>query len=64
LVDFGKGRIWDIAFSKVELESKYRELLSYRMENQDELHAIANWYRDNFFIEPTEEAITRIFEIN
>ena len=64
LVDFGKGKIWDFAYSKTELEFKYRELLSYREENQKELYSIAEWYKSNFFIEPTEDAISRIFKLN
>jgi hypothetical protein len=63
LVDFGKGKIWDIVFSKAELKIKYRELLVFRENNPDEINIIADWYKDNFFVEPTVENISKVFEL-
>jgi hypothetical protein len=63
LVDFGKGKIWDIVFSEIELKIKYRELLVFRENNQDEINTIADWYKDNFFVEPTVENISKVFEL-
>jgi len=63
LVKYGKGKIWDIAFSKDDVEKLYNKLLKYRVEHTDEIKEIAFWYRDNFFVEPTEENIVEVFEL-
>ena len=64
LVDMGKGKMWDIAFNAIEVEQKIKKLLEFRNKNMDEIKVIATWYKDNFFIEPTEENIVRAFELN
>jgi len=64
LVDFGKGKIWDIAFSKDDVKILYNNLIDYRKNNAEEIKEIASWYKDNFFIEPTEENIIKTFELN
>lgn len=61
LVEYGKGKIWDIAFSKDEVEIIYNKLLEYRSNNQEEIQKIALWYKENFFVEPSEERIVEIF---
>jgi len=63
LVDYGKGKIWDIAFNKNDIERLYNKLLKYREENIIEIEEIAFWYRDNFFVESTEENIVKVFEL-
>ena len=64
LVDYGKGKIWDIAFSKDAVIILYNKLLKYRQNNKEEIKKIASWYKDNFFVEPTEENIVKAFELN
>ncbi|ALV23666.1 hypothetical protein CIG2463D_0051 [Campylobacter iguaniorum] len=64
LVEYGKGKIWDMAFSKDEITFLYNKLLDYRKNNKEEIKKISNWYKDNFFVEPTEENIKIIFGIN
>jgi len=63
LVEYGKGKIWDIAFSKDDVKKVYNDLIEYRNNNKKEIKEIASWYRDNFFIEPTEENIIKAFEL-
>ena len=63
LVKYGKGEIWDIAFSKDDVKRLYNELIEYRENNIEEIKEIASWYKDNFFIEPTEENIVKAFEL-
>ena len=63
LVEYGRGKIWDIAFSKDEIESIYNSLISYRDKNRDKITKIAKWYKDNFFIEPKRENIIRAFDL-
>ena len=63
LVKHGKGKIWDIAFNKDDIQKLYNTLLEYREENPQEIKEIASWYRDNFFVEPTEENIIKVFEL-
>lgn len=61
LVEYGKGKIWDIAFSKEEVFELYDKLINYRDENKKEIKEIAIWYKENFFIEPTEANIVKAF---
>ena len=63
LVEKGKGKIWDIAFNINEIDDIYKKLIDYRANNQEEIIEIAKWYKNNFFIEPTEESIVRVFEL-
>jgi hypothetical protein len=63
LVDLGKGKIWDTAFSELELKEKVDILLEFRKNNLAEVNLISNWYKNNFFIEPTEENISKMFEL-
>jgi len=55
LVSYGKGKIWDIAFSKDDVKILYNKLVECRKNNIDEIQKISMWYRDNFFIKPTEK---------
>lgn len=63
LVEYGKGKIWEIAFSKDDVKRLYNELIEYRRNNIEEIKEIASWYKDNFFIEPTEENIVKTLEL-
>lgn len=63
LVDMGKEKMWDIAFNMIELEQKMKKLLEFRYKNMDEIKGIATWYKDNFFIEPNEKNIVKVFEL-
>jgi len=63
LVKYGKGQIWEIAFSKDDVEKHYNKLMEYRNAHLNEIEKIANWYKANFFVEPTEENIIKAFEL-
>jgi len=63
LVDYGKGKIWDMALNKDEIKKSYNKLLKYRLENRKEIEDIALWYKSNFFIEPTRDNIIEAFEL-
>jgi len=63
LVNFGHRKIWDIVFEKKELKVKMNALLEFRKNNPQEINLISNWYKNNFFIEPTEENISKMFEL-
>jgi len=64
LIDYGKGKIWDIAFNEDDVKRLYNTLIEYRKNNQDEIRQIARWYKENFFIEPTEENIVKAFDLD
>ena len=64
LVEHGKGKIWDIAFEKEELKDGINALLEFRKNNRHEIHNISTWYKDNFFVEPTEESIIKVFKLD
>jgi hypothetical protein len=61
LVEYGQGKIWDIAYDMNEIEEIYRKLIDYRAKNKGEIMDIANWYKDNFFCEPTDENLVKTF---
>ncbi len=61
LVEYGKGKIWDIAFSKDDVIFLYNKLLEYRKSNCDEIKNIGKWYRDNFFEPLTDENLIKTF---
>jgi|SaaInlStandDraft_4_1057021.scaffolds.fasta_scaffold07726_3 hypothetical protein len=63
LVSYGKGEIWDIAFNSDDARRQYNELLEYRNHNPKRVRDVACWYKENFFIEPTEENIVKAFEL-
>ena len=42
----------------------YDNLLKYKNNNLNKVEKIACWYKENFFVEPTEENIVRAFEFN
>ena len=46
-----------------EIDAIYKKLMDYRVKNKGEIIKIANWYKDNFFIEPTEENIIKAFDL-
>ena len=64
LVEYGKGKVWDIAFSKNDVKRLYNDLLNYRVNNITEIRDISRWYKENFFIEPTEKNILQAFELD
>ena len=63
LVEYGKGQVWDIAFSGDDVDLLYNRLISYRKNNKNEIENIRQWYKENFFIEPAEENVIKAFEI-
>jgi hypothetical protein len=64
LVEYGKGKIWNIVFERRELEESINTLLKFRKSNSDEIDSISTWYKDNFFVEPTEESIIKVFKLD
>ena len=63
LTIMGKSKIWDIAFSKGEMKQKSKQLIEFRNKNMNEINDIAIWYKNNLFIEPSEENIVKTFEL-
>lgn len=60
LVEYGKGKIWDIVYTKDDINSVYNKLIEFR-KNKEEIDKIAKWYKDNFFIKPNKENIIKNF---
>jgi hypothetical protein len=58
----GEGRLWKIAFDVEELDAAYQHLLDYRATHPQELQELADWYRDSCFVEPTSDAMARVFD--
>ncbi|EJF07765.1 hypothetical protein ThvES_00001040 [Thiovulum sp. ES] len=63
LVEFGQGEIWEFASNREELEIAIQKLKKYRKENPERVLEISNWYKNNFFVEPTEENIIKAFDL-
>lgn len=63
LVEYGKGKIWDIAYTTDEIPALYDKLMTYRKHNKPEIQELSEWYKNNFFIEPTEQNILKAFDI-
>lgn len=63
LVEYGKGEIWDIAYNQNDIQNKYNKLLSFREHNIEMIKKIAEWYKQEFFLEPTEKNIIERFNL-
>lgn len=63
LLDYGRGKVWDVAFSQNEVKLLLRKLENFKLENRREAQSISAWYKENFFIEPTEKAIEKMFNL-
>ena len=63
LTDFGKEKIWTTASNEEDLIKSFNALIRFREENIIEIGNISKWYKDNFFIEPTESNICNAFEL-
>lgn len=61
---YGKGQIWDIAFTENDVQIMYNNLIEYRKNNIDEIYKISSWYKENYFIEPNEQNIIKAFELD
>ena len=64
LVKKGRGKLWDIVFELNEIYNVYKKLIDFKTNNHSEVVEIANWYKNNFFVEPTDENIAKVFELN
>ena len=59
----GRGELWEIAFDGEEVESAYHHLIDYRRTHPERIREIAEFYKNQCFVEPTEEAIVAAFEL-
>jgi hypothetical protein len=63
LIEYGKGKIWDIAYDQNDVVLAYSSLKIYRKNNKEEVRGISKWYRENFFIEPNRVNIAKAFNL-
>ena len=61
LVEKGKGQIWDLVLTESDLNRVYENLLKFRTRYPEKIIDISNWYKNNFFVEPTKKKISSIF---
>ena len=40
-----------------------QKLIDYRVNNKTKIIEIADWYKDNLFVEPTEKNIINVFDL-
>lgn len=62
LVEYGRGKIWEMSYSVEDAKSVFSKLLSYRNSHPEEIKQISRWYKKNFFNEPTDKKIVEIFQ--
>ena len=63
LADYGKEKIWTTVSNEEDLIKSFNALIRFREENITEIGNISSWYKDKFFIEPTESNICNAFEL-
>lgn len=63
MLEAGRGEIWDIAFDVDELEKTYRQLLAYRQKYPQRVLELAKFYKEQCFVEPSEENIVKAFDL-
>jgi hypothetical protein len=63
LIEFGRGEIWELVSNREELENAIGKLEKFREENPERVSEISSWYKENFFVEPTEENIVKAFDL-
>jgi len=63
LIDFGKGEIWESVKTADEVLVQIQKLSDFRENNPKRISEIAEFYKDNFFIEPTEKTIIQVFNL-
>lgn len=57
----GKGKIWEIIYDEEQIFETYKSLTDFNINNYKENLEIAKWYKNNFFINPTEKNIIGVF---
>jgi hypothetical protein len=62
LPEYGEGKMWDIVFNEDEMVEKYNSLMKFREGNEVEIKKMAEWYKNNFFVEPTETNIVKMIK--
>lgn len=63
LPSYGKGILWDVAKSREELIKLIYTLNQVNEHKKEESGKIAQWYREMFFCEPTEDKIIEAFDL-
>jgi hypothetical protein len=63
LLENGKGLIWNISYDNDDLIFIIKQLYNNRKNKLDNIKQISSWYKLNFFIEPNNKNIKKVFEI-
>ena len=61
--EYGKGKIWDMAFDTVKLAQSIDRLSRYRSENPDKIVEMAGELREMFFTKATEQKYVELFDL-
>ena len=64
LVKKGKGKMWEVVHDTNEIYKTYNRLMFFKDNHNKEAVDISNWYKNNFFVEPTEKNIIEVFKLN
>lgn len=63
MLEEGRGELWDICFDGDDVESVYQHLINYRRAHPDRIQRIAEYYKSQCFVEPTETNIEAAFDL-
>lgn len=64
LISYGKGEIWDVAFSDTDIKKVYSNLINYNNKYPNRIKNISNWYKKEFFTEPNHQNIIQTFNLD
>lgn len=64
MLPLGQGEIWDIAFDSAEIETLHQRLLAFRSRHPERIRELAEAYKAQCFVEPTEDRIARVFQLS
>ncbi|GEM_PF-2771825 len=59
----GRGEIWELVFDSQELDLALSKLQEYRHAHLERIQQLADFYKTNCFVEPTEENIVKAFNL-
>ena len=59
----GRGEIWELVFDSQELDLALYKLQEYRATHLERIQELADFYKTNCFVEPTEENIVKAFNL-
>ena len=64
MLEIGRGENWDIAFDTQEIDLAFAHLRAYRKTHPERIKELADVYKHQCFIDPTDQNIEKAFQFN